>query len=289
MTNQPSVAEQIAANEQTDQARTERASRLLALSLEDMKIVLDNEEFEGQPTTDDEDELLAKMLEQHTQDQTQEEQATQEELEAAAEEALKPELKSIEDGPQPKESDGCNTENFDPGLDNPLKPKMTKGEEQQVEQQLSEEEKQALIEKQKKANRATLKNNRRAAKEWIGKKKGLGVLLARDPDGRIHSLVLGDEESISTTELTVTDPLFQMILTLMLSHIPGASVNSQVMHAQQLEALNNVANHIMQGLQATNNNVIQLVSFLKLKFPELQTEMQPMQQTQSGILVPGKA
>ena len=299
MTNQPSVAEQIAANEQAEQGRTQRASRLAALAPEDMKIVLDSEEFEGQPTTDDEDQLLEQLLEQHVEatqgDCTKEEleaaaeeflakNATKEELEAAAEEALKPELESLAEGlaQAPTETGGCDTKDFDPALDNPMQPKSG------PEKELTEEEKKELIEKQKKANRDTLKNNRRAAKEWIGKKKGIGVLLGRDQDGSLHTLVLGDEDSVSNVEITIDNPMFQLLLTLVLSHLPGASVNSQVMHAQQMEGLNNVANHLMAGLQATNNNVLQLVAFLKLKFPELQADLTPMQQTKSGILMPSK-
>lgn len=168
---------------------------------------------------------------------------------------------------------------FDPNLDNPLNPKGEPPE-------MSEEEIAEQAEKIAKQNRETLKNNRRAAKEWISKKAGRGVLIGQDPDGAVHCLVLGDEEQIASTEIRVDNDLYNLIMALILSHLPGASVNSQVMHGQSMQALNNVANNLMAGLQATNNNVLQLVGFLKLKFPELQSQVQNMGETESGILIP---
>lgn len=282
--SEPSVAEQIEANAQAETVRTERNGRLVQLAPEDHKIVLDAGEFEGTDLSKDEEALLMALIDNATldeppegdpaqegDDEDDEDEATQEELEAAAEKALEPEA-----------------EEFDPNLDNPLDPKMTEGEKQEAESKLTEEEKKELIERQKKANRATLKNNRRAAKEWIARKTGVGILLGHDPDGRFHTLLLGDEESIQGADVQLDDPMYKLLLTLVLSHLPGASVNSQLMHADQMNALNNVGNNLMAGLQATNNNVLQLVAFLKLKFPELQTDVQAMHQTQSGLLVPSK-
>ena len=263
--SETSVAEQIAAA-QTDPAvpeQTQRAAKMALLTPEQAQAALSAGAFEGASLTDQDLALLQALAGPEAQPS----EDTSSLLDELAKAALAPELESLQS-------------DLDPNLDNPMAPKGSAPD-------LSEEEKSNLIESQKKANNQTLKNHRRSAKEWIAKKKGAGVLLARDEDGSLHCLVLGDEEKLTNVEITIDNPLYSLIMTLVLSHLPGASVNSQMMHAKQLEGMNHMGNNLMAGLQATNNNVLQLAALMKLKFPELQMETQAMAQTKSGIIIPG--
>jgi hypothetical protein len=275
--SEPTVAEQIEQAQAEVPADTERGAKLAALTPEAAAQVLEDGTFEDVALTEADTELLAAL----TAPSSAQDDAD-DKLIAAADAALKaaaPDLKVVPDDATTDEGAAPEEESMDPNLDNPMNPKGEPPE-------MTEEEKAAQAEKVAQQNRQTLKNNRRAAKEWISKKTGRGVLVGQDPDGAVHCLVLGDEAQIATTDIEIDNDLYNLLLALILSHLPGSSVNSQVMHGQQMQALNNVANNLMAGLQATNNNVLELVGFLKLKFPELQSSAQPMGQTESGILIP---
>jgi len=252
MDQQPSVAEQIEEATKELPADTVRASKLALLSSKEVSQALTDGHFEGEALTEPEVDLLVAMHPSVPSEEADSDAA----LLAMADAALQP-------------------------MDNPMDPQGESSSD------LSDEDKAKIQEDLRKQNRATLKNNRRAAKEWIDKKAGQGILIGSDMDGTMHCLVLGDEAELAEVSIQVDNPLYRLVLGLVISHLPGASVNSRVMHAQQLEALNNVANNLMAGLQATNNNVLTLVNFLKLKFPELNANVTSMAQTKSGILVPG--
>ena len=131
-------------------------------------------------------------------------------------------------------------------------------------------------------NAQILQANRDRAVAWIRDNKGIGICLGMDPDGAYHTWIVGSAQKLMEHEPKLDSQLFNMLLLLIGSHLPGASAASHAMHmdsAQRLEIVD-------QKLGALLNNLGVLVSFLQLKFPELRVQPTRMGSVKSGLIVP---
>lgn len=134
-------------------------------------------------------------------------------------------------------------------------------------------------------NRATIKGNQQSAMQWIAQNDGRGMVLACDKDGTFHTWIVGNADLITAYEPAVESNLYDMLMLLVGSHLPGSSLASQAYHKDQVDRLDTLD----KKLDAVANNLGALVSFLQMKFPELQVRRVGLdgKPVNSGIITPG--
>lgn len=126
------------------------------------------------------------------------------------------------------------------------------------EQRLQAEAIKAHMEMVAQQNKMVIEANQKAALEWIKDNKGQGILLAVDPDGKYHTWVVGNADTITNAEPKVDSNLFNMLMLLVGTHLPGSSVQAHANHEEYVKRL--------QGMQ---HNLEVIVSYLQLKDPNL--------------------
>jgi hypothetical protein len=152
-------------------------------------------------------------------------------------------------------------------------------DELEEERRAQEEAIKAHVEMVAQQNKMVIEANQKAAIDWLKDNKGQGVMLAMDPDGKVHTWVVGNADVITQSEPKVDSNLFNMLMLLVGTHLPGSSVQAHIQHQE-----------LSDSLQAIQHNMGVLVSYLQLKDPNLRVSATDLKgnpiEPESKLIVP---
>jgi len=120
-----------------------------------------------------------------------------------------------------------------------------------------------------------LEKSRESAKTYVDRKDGRGLLIFKAPDGTIDTVLFGGDSEMSQPPQDQEKSAMDLLLSLVLTYLPGSSVEYGATHDE-----------VMDGLRAVNGNIVNLFEFLKAAFPGVKTQaIQKGPASGSGIIV----
>lgn len=120
-----------------------------------------------------------------------------------------------------------------------------------------------------------LEKSRESAKAYVDKKEGRGLLIYKGPDEMIDTVLFGGDSEMSQSPQEKAQSEMDLILSLMLTYLPGSSVEYKATHDE-----------VMDGLRALNGNVLNLFEFLKAAFPGVKIQgVKQGKHSDSGLIL----
>lgn len=120
-----------------------------------------------------------------------------------------------------------------------------------------------------------LEKSREQAKATIDRKDGRGMLIFRHPDGTIDTILFGGDSEMAKTEEEQAKTSMDLILSLVLTYLPGSSAEHRDMHGE-----------LMNALRSVNTNVVTLFQFLQQAFPRVSIRgLKQDKPNDSGIII----